>query len=215
MITGTGVGTYLLHVALMKGGQLLGQADSAVSVSYSPEYLDLGRDDALLRQIAHNGSGKVLAVPASAWAQAPLPIPISTDVFWLLVLLVALLWPLDVAVRRITLSPRQLVNNAVALARERRSADLEVVVPDELTRLRSRVTSRRRRRAAEREQPPIARPQGPEGTHGRQAGQEARAKPKPANTTAEERAAQRRRQEQEALSARLLQARKRRRGPEE
>jgi hypothetical protein len=184
---------------------LLGQADSAVSVSYSPEYLDLGRDDALLRQVARNGSGKVLAVAASAWAQPPLPIPISTDVFWLLVLLVALLWPLDVAVRRITLSPRQLVNNAVALARERRSADLEMVVPDELTRLRSRVTSRRRKRATEQEQPPIARPEGQ---------QEPRPKPTPANPTAEERAARRRREE-EALSARLLQARKRRRGPEE
>ena len=217
MITGTGVGTYLLHVALMKGGQLLGQADSAVSVSYSPEYLDLGRDDGLLRQVAHNGSGKVLAAASTAWAQPPLPIPISTDVFWLLVVLVALLWPLDVAVRRITLSPRQLVNNAVALARERRSADLEVVVPDELTRLRSRVTSRRRRRAPEGEQPPIAGPQGaqgPTGPPGAEAPQGPKTKPRAAEQTAEERAARRRREE-EALSARLLQARKRRRGPEE
>jgi hypothetical protein len=207
MITGTGVGTYLLHVALLRGGQLLGQADSAISVSYSPEYLELGRDDALLRQISRNGSGTVLTAVKAAWTQPPLPIPISTDVFWLLVLLVALLWPLDIAVRRITLSPRQLVHNAMAMAREHRATDLEVTVPEELARLRSRVASSRRRRVGEREPPPAAQPEGSGETRGRS--QPAAS----ASASAQERAARRRREE-DALSARLLEARKRRRGPE-
>ncbi len=205
MITGTGVGTYLLHVALLRGGQLLGQADSAVSVSYSPEYLELGRDDGLLRQVARNGSGTVLTAVKAAWTQPPLPIPISTDVFWLLVLLVALLWPLDIAVRRITLSPRQLVHNAMALAREHRAADLEVAMPEELARLRSRVASTRRRKVGEREPPPATQPE---------VSGEPRGRSQPAaSASAQERAARRRREE-EALSARLLEARKRRRGPE-
>jgi von Willebrand factor type A domain len=201
-ITGTGVGTYLLHAALTKGGQPVAQADRAVSVSYSPEYLDLGRDDALLRQISREGGGVLLAGPAAAWKQRPPPIPVNTDVFWLLVLLVALLWPLDVAVRRITLSPRQLVNTAVTLARERRGGDLEVGMPAELTRLRERVASGRRRHVVEGQASPASG----------EAPAEARAQPKAGKrTAAEERAEQRRRQE-EALSARLLEARRKRRG---
>ena len=69
----------------------------------------------------------------------------------LVILLVALLWPLDIAVRRITLGPRQLLNTAVALARERGGGDLEVGMPTELARLRDRVASTRRRHVLEGE----------------------------------------------------------------
>ena len=193
-ITGTTVGTYLLHAALRKNGQVVGQADAAVSVPYSPEYLVLGRDDALLRQVAQLGGGVVLARPGSAWAQRPLPVPVSSDVFWLLVLLAALIWPLDVAVRRITLSPRQLVANAVALVTERRARDLEVSVPEELFLLREWWANPRRRRPAA--PPPVV------------AAAEEEPAAEQAPTAA--RAAEERKQE-EALSARLLEARRKRR----
>jgi uncharacterized membrane protein len=193
-IGGTTVGTYLLHGVLRKNGQVLGQADRAVSVPYSPEYLQLGRDDGLLRQVARDGGGAVLAKAAAAWAQRPLPVPVSSDVFWPLLLLAALLWPLDVAARRITLSPRQLYVNAMSLVTERRARDLEVAVPAELSRLRERVASTRRRRPAGPPPPLVAedRPRAPA------------ASPKAA-------AAPERKQEQEALSARLLDARRKRR----
>jgi hypothetical protein len=77
-IGGTTVGTYLLHGVLRKNGQVLGQADRAVSVPYSPEYLQLGRDDGLLRQVARDGGGAVLAKAAAAWTQRPLPVPVSS-----------------------------------------------------------------------------------------------------------------------------------------
>jgi hypothetical protein len=194
-IGGTTVGTYLLHGVLRKNGQVLGQADRAVSVPYSPEYLQLGRDDGLLRQVARDGGGAVLAKAAAAWAQRPLPVPVSSDVFWPLLLLAALLWPLDVAARRITLSPRQLYANAMSLVTERRARDLEVAVPAELSRLRERVASTRRRRPAGPPPPLVAEdpPRAPA------------ASPKA-------RAAPERKQEQEALSARLLDARRKRRG---
>src|SRR5262249_6660353 len=131
-IGGTSVGTYLLHAALKTNGQVRAQADRAGSVPYSREYVQLGRDDGLLRQVARNGGGLVLAKAASAWAQRPLPVPISSEIFWPLILLAALLWPLDVAVRRITLSPRQLVANAVMLATERRMRGLDVAGPEEV-----------------------------------------------------------------------------------
>jgi uncharacterized membrane protein len=199
-IAGTTVGTYLLHGVLQKNGQVLGQADQAVSVPYSPEYLELGRDDGLLRVIARDGGGIVLAKPPAAWAQVPLPVPVSSDVFWPLLLLAALVWPLDVAARRITLSPRQLYANALSLLTERRARDLEVAVPAELSRLRERVASTRRRRPVGSPPPLVADdqgPRGPAGTGGREPGAPAEAE---------------RQQEQEALSARLLEARRKRRG---
>jgi uncharacterized membrane protein len=202
-IGGTSVGTYLLHGVLRKDGQVLGQADRAVSVPYSPEYLELGRDDGVLRQVAHEGAGTLLARPALAWRQRPLPVPISSDVFWPLLLLAALMWPLDVAVRRITLSPRQLVANAVGLVRDRRAGDLEVAVPAELSRLRERVASTRRRRPAAAPPPLVG--EGEDRSHAPAAAEAAR------REAARQRTPERR-QEEEALSARLLEARRKRRG---
>jgi uncharacterized membrane protein len=205
-IGGTTVGTYLLHAALRKNGQVLGQGDRAVSVPYSPEYLELGRDDGLLRQVAHNGAGVVLARAAAAWSQRPLPVPISSDIFWPLLLLAALLWPLDVAIRRITLSPRQLAANAAALVMERRARDLEVVVPEELMRLRERVASTRRRRPVGAPPPVVAGPEEPmPAGQGSRQGKGRRG----ADGVAAKRP---RHREEEALSARLLEARRKRRG---
>src|SRR5262245_54978037 len=204
-IGGTTVGTYLLHAALKKNGQVLAQSDRAVSVPYSPEYLELGRDDGMLHNIAKDGAGLVLAKAAAAWAQRPLPVPISSDVFWPLLLLVALLWPLDVAVRRITLGPRQLLENALALVTERRPRDLEVAVPEELMRLRERVASGRRRRASPAAPPLVGGPPGAEGAdaESRRAVARGRTRGQPAPE---------RREEEAALSARLLEARRKRRG---
>lgn len=196
-ITGTTVGTYLLHGVLQKNGQVLGQADQAVSVPYSPEYLELGRDDGLLHQVARDGGGIVLTKVAAAWAQHPLPVPVSSDVFWPLLLLAALLWPLDVATRRITLSPRQLYANAVSLLTERRTRDLEVAVPAELSRLRQRVASTRGRRPVGAPPPLAPDEQAPRA---------------PAAPASKAPATPERQEEQEALSARLLEARRRRRG---
>jgi hypothetical protein len=204
-ISAPAVGAYLLHAALLKGGQTLAQADSAVSVSYSPEYLELGRDDALLSQVAKAGAGVILARPALAWNQRPLPIPISSDLFWLLVLLAALVWPLDVAVRRITLGPRQLLANALTFARERRAAELEIAVPEELARLRRRVAATRRPRVGVEAPPSVLSSEA-------EAGAGSRRLPKEREPELEAEAEARRRKEEAALSARLLEARRRRRG---
>jgi uncharacterized membrane protein/Mg-chelatase subunit ChlD len=220
-IGGTTIGTYLLHAALRRNGQVLAQADRAVSVPYSPEYLELGRDDGLLRQIAREGSGVVLARAPAAWAQRPLPVPISSDFFWPLLLVAALLWPLDVAVRRIILGPRQLLDNALALVTERRARDLEVAVPEELARLRERVASSRRRRPGPAAPPPLVGGRagagdGGSGGVGGPGGQERSGRRRPkapaAGQTPAGQASAERQEQEEALSARLLEARRRRRG---
>jgi hypothetical protein len=208
-ITGTTVGIYLVHAAVTKGGQTVGQADAAISVPYSPEYLQLGRNDGLLHLVARDGAGIVLRRAQQAWSLPPLPVPVSTDIFWFLMLLCVLVWPLDIAARRITLRPRQLLANIAEYARERRMTDLEVAAPAELTRLRERVEGVRRRSREAPVEP--SSPSGPAPAGSVPAGQAAerskpaqpvQSQPQPPPPSAEE----------AALSARLLEARRKKRG---
>jgi hypothetical protein len=143
-VAAAAVGTYVLHAVVKQGSAVVAQSELAISVPYSAEYLDLGRDDGVLRELAAEG-GALLTSPAVAWKLPPVAVQVSTQIFWALLLLVVLLWPLDVALRRVVLNPRQLVGVLGALARRQRPADLTVEVPPELVRLRSRVAGYRRR----------------------------------------------------------------------
>jgi uncharacterized membrane protein len=202
-VTGATVGIYLLHGAVIKNGQTVGQADAAISVPYSPEYLQLGRDDGLLRLIARDGAGVVLQRAQNAWSLPPLPVPVNTDIFWFLILICVLVWPLDVAARRITLRPRQLLANIAEYAREQRMTDLEVAAPAELTRLRERVAGMRQRGRE------AAGPAPPDRADPSRSGPAA-ARPKPDRPVEQQPAPLT--PEEAALSARLLEARRKKRG---
>ncbi|HXM71810.1 MAG TPA: VWA domain-containing protein [Candidatus Dormibacteraeota bacterium] len=143
-VAATTVGTYVLHAVLKQGNAVVAQSELAVSVPYSAEFVNLGRDDGLLRELAAEG-GALLTSPAAAWKLPPVSVPVSTEIFWALLLIVVILWPLDVALRRVVLSPRQFVSVLGALSRRRRPADVTMEVPPELVRLRSRVAGYRRR----------------------------------------------------------------------
>jgi hypothetical protein len=206
-IPATTTGTYLIHASLKKGGSVQGQADAAVSVPYSLEYLQLGRDDNFLRELTRLGGGAILAKPEKAWSLRVFPVPISSEIFWWLLLAVAILWPIDVALRRLTLSPRQLVGLVRDVVTFRWPKDVEVVVPPELVRLRSRVAPFRRRRVeaggvitADEETAPVTISAEKADKVEAEAGTPAAA----------EREAQR--ELDEALSARLLEARRKRHG---
>jgi len=185
------VGTYLVHAMLAKGGAAVASSDAAVSVPYSPEYLSFGHDESFLRLLTKEGSGTLLSAPGLAWKQPSLPVPINSEVFWFLLIVVACLWPLDIAIRRLTLSPRQLGGLVRAMATWRRPEEIELAAPEELQRLRRRVAGMRRRR-------PGAAP-----TIMTEAGE--LAKPAPPPPTEGEAAT-----EEESLSARLLETKRRR-----
>ena len=106
-------------------------------------------DVGFLKQLAHEGSGTVLGSAAAAWKQPSLPIPINSEVFWFLLIAVACLWPLDIAMRRLTLTPRQLGGLVRAMVALRKPEEIELAAPEELQRLRRRVAGMRRRRPAE------------------------------------------------------------------
>ncbi len=197
-VSGSDVGTYLVHAALTVNGSVAATSDAAVALPYSPEYLDLGRNDPLLRQLAKAGAGAVLASAGAAWRQAVLPVPISTEIFWFLLLLCALLWPLDIAIRRLTLAPRQLGGLVGDIVRLRRPSAVELAAPEELVRLRSRVSASRRRRVPAVPPPVLTEASGAAGA----------APPEDAARPAEEAAEA----DEASLSARLLEARKKRGG---
>jgi uncharacterized membrane protein len=180
------VGTYVLHAVLARGGSATAQTELSVPVPYSPEYLDLGVDDVFLRQVAAL-SGAVLETAASAWRKPTLPLSVSGPVFWLLLLLAVALWPVDVAVRRLTLSLPKLA--AVIRAERARRRQGEAALPEGLTRLRAGMQVARQRRTGEAPgvEPAAADATGPGGAGA--SGQQ----------TAE-------------LAARLLEARRRRAG---
>lgn len=191
------VGTYLIHVTLHRGGTKIAENEIDTVVPYSPEYLQLGRDDGQLKAFASVG-GTLLARPGQAWSQLALPIPTSSEIFWLLLALAALLWPLDIALRRLTMSREQAREALIAIASFRRPASIEVEAPPELVRLRRRIAPYRRRRGSPVEVPPVmGMPSEPTSKPGASAAaQESQDKEDAAG----------------ALSARLLEARRRRRG---
>lgn len=136
------LGTYVLHAQLERSGAVVGQGELSVPLPYSPEYLELGRDDGLLGAVAAEG-GTVLARPEAAWAQRNLPIKVTGLVSFLLLVAVAVLWPVDVALRRLTSSPRAL-GAAVRQAARRRARPAEEQAPASTARLQAGVEATRR-----------------------------------------------------------------------
>ncbi|MGQ0744796.1 MAG: VWA domain-containing protein [Acidimicrobiales bacterium] len=108
VVAAPAVGTYLVNSVLRRDGEIVARAEAAAAVAYAPEYLELGRDDGLLVQLAGQG-GTLLDRAGAAWDQPLLPLAVTSPLFWLLLALFAVLWPADVALRRLTMSPRQVV----------------------------------------------------------------------------------------------------------
>ncbi len=182
------VGGYLVHVTVSSKGKLIHAATAGLPIAYSPEYRYLGTDLSALRELARVGGGEVLPDPRRAF-DVPLP-EVRVDqplYFWLLALAVVL-FPLDVALRRLVLR-RSDAELWAAVVRRREAAP--VAVEATLGRLRGRITTHRTGR---RGPPPEAEPGAQESP-----------------------AAERRREESKAgeasdLAARLVERRRRRGG---
>jgi Ca-activated chloride channel homolog len=97
-------GTYLVAVRQEQGGRVLATATAGVSVSYSPEYALPKGGAALLEAVARAGGGEVLTDPAAAYADNLPARWARHDLSWWLLLLVACIWPFDIALRRVVLT---------------------------------------------------------------------------------------------------------------
>jgi len=111
-------GSYFVTVQVRGAGHAeVGQV--ALDVPYSAEYRVAGTNRAFLQELARAGGGSVITRPEDAWADNLAPVwdqRSLTDLLWLLALL---LLPVDIGVRRLILSRKDLPAFRAALAHAR------------------------------------------------------------------------------------------------
>lgn len=115
----TGVGSYIVSVAESEGGGTPRVTRAGFSVAYPPEYQAIGPDRALLARIARATGGRALSGAAQSFRPSARPGRSVRDLWPALLLCAALLFPLDIAVRRLALPWDKL---AAALRAPRRRA---------------------------------------------------------------------------------------------
>ena len=131
------VGSYLLHVTDSIGGVVKHANTIGLVVPYSPEYRNLGTDNASLSAIARAGGGVLLSDVSSVFKEAVPPVRAALPIGELLLVLAILLFPIDVALRRLVLSGEDLPAWRAALERAPAQA---LPVEATVTRLRERVS---------------------------------------------------------------------------
>jgi uncharacterized membrane protein len=102
-------GVYLVRVGVNAGDQSLGQMTLGLVVPYSPEYRFNGTDEGLLKQLARLTGGNKLDTDqlSSVFDRTGLISTENAKEIWLpFLIVVALLFPIDVAIRRLTLKKR-------------------------------------------------------------------------------------------------------------
>jgi len=101
------VGAYLVTVTQRGKKDSPGQT-AGVLVPYPPEYRDLKPNEFLLNRVAETTGGKLDPQPESIYGGKREAARFPQDIWSLLVLLAALLWPADVAVRRLAIEMAQV-----------------------------------------------------------------------------------------------------------
>ena len=114
-------GVYLLRVGINEGDQSLGQSTLGVVVPYSPEYKTSGIDQGFLERLTRTTGGGVLEDPGEAFTHNLPQIPSSREIWPFLLLAIAVLFPLDVAVRRLSINRKDLILAKEWLSNLRRS----------------------------------------------------------------------------------------------
>ncbi len=139
------VGSYLLHITDSVGGTVKHASTIGLVVPYSPEYHSLGTDIATLSAIARAGGGVLLTDPSSAFNVPVPPIHAVLPIGELLLVLAILLFPIDVALRRLVFRAEDLPVWRAALKRAPAAS-----LPAEATvsRLRERVSDVRAARGS-------------------------------------------------------------------
>jgi Mg-chelatase subunit ChlD/uncharacterized membrane protein len=159
-------GTYLVQLGLFEGENALGQQTLGLAVPYSPEYRAGGANRTLLGELARLTGGGELPAPAAAFVHDLPAADRAREIWGTLLLLAALLFPLDVAARRVMLGPQDW-RKAAAWLRERlptrraRAAGRERAL-GQLFQARDRARERRARSEAPSVAPPAPAEPPPE-----------------------------------------------------
>jgi hypothetical protein len=112
----TQIGSYLVNIYQEDGeGNIVDQVSSGYSVSFPPEYEKSGPDTFLLSQLADVTGGQFAIDPASVFRHTNQPISRYFDLWFYLLMVAICLLPIDIAVRRLSLTGEslELVRNKV------------------------------------------------------------------------------------------------------
>lgn len=158
-------GSYLVQLSATQNEVPMGQMTLGMVVPYSPEYRAGGVNLGLLGELARITGGGPLAEPVQAFLHN-LPAADSAREIWrTLLIIAALLFPLDVAVRRVMISKRdvQLARNWIAEripgAKQKSTREREAPLLGSLFQARDR--ARERTRGETSTPPPIDLPAPP------------------------------------------------------
>jgi uncharacterized membrane protein len=157
------VGSYLLHVSESEGGVLKHANTSGLVVPYSPEYRDLGTDPSSLRAIAAAGGGAMLTDLTSVFRLPVAPLRASQPVSEWLLAIAILLFPIDVAVRRLIFRLEDLPAWRAAVQPKPAAAAPPVPAEATLARLRERVQGVRAQQQPRPAEKPSTGVKPPEG----------------------------------------------------
>jgi hypothetical protein len=135
-------GSYLIQIMEKQDGRVTAAQTTGVTVSYSPEYAMRADGEEVLRGWLEAGGGSLLTSPAEVFS-GDLPQKWETQPMevWLL-MLAALLWPVDVAVRRLQL-PDQWLARLVWRRKPGLQAEAEAKQQHVLAKLRQKRDSAR------------------------------------------------------------------------
>lgn len=100
-----GPGSYIVHVEGQRDGVAIGAAEAGLPVSYAAEFRRVTADTRRMDQIARAGGGQPLVTPAGAFADDLLPVNTPLPLQRVLLLLAAILLPIEVGLRRLRISP--------------------------------------------------------------------------------------------------------------
>lgn len=114
-------GTYMIQVVEKEGERIIANETAGLTISYSPEYGLKQNGESFLQELVTAGGGRLISEPASVFGGGLPHKWEEQDISDLLLMLAAILWPLDIAVRRVQLS-LSLVQRWRELRASRRSA---------------------------------------------------------------------------------------------
>jgi hypothetical protein len=186
-------GVYLAQVAVLDDdGQLVGNLTSGIAISYSPEYRPdqgagaSGEPAPLLAELAAFTEGQQTPSPEEVFAPPTQPVGIVQEVALPLVWLALLLWPLDIATRRLLLRRNDVSFLGAVLRRRLRRSRPAEAAPGEATvarlktaRTRANPPRRQERSTATKPAQPTSSPTPPP-VSAEQPPKPARPQPKPA-----------------------------------
>jgi von Willebrand factor type A domain/Putative glutamine amidotransferase len=152
------VGSYLIHVTQSAGGVARHTGTFGLVVPYSAEYRDLGTDANSLRAIAHAGGGTLFTNLAGVFGAPVPPVKAAQPLDGLLLLLAVLLFPIDVALRRLVVRVEDVPAWKAAF---RRAPAAPIAAEATLGRLKDLVTNVRTARAGKTSPPESSEPDPP------------------------------------------------------